>query len=102
MTDEIAGIHTERPGTLTTTEEKVADLWREVLQIQTPIQAADSFFALGGDSLAMTMVLFRIQETFGIEMRTPALVGAPELGLLAALIDSLLLPDAQTSVSNVL
>lgn len=102
MIDQIAAVPGEKGSVLTATEEKVADLWREVLQIQTPIEAADSFFALGGDSLAMTMVLFRIQETFGVEMQTPAMIGAPKLGALAALIDSFRVSDAQTRPSSVL
>jgi acyl carrier protein len=60
-------------------ETTVADLWREVLGYAGPIQPCDNFFALGGDSLAMMLFLFRAQEIFGVELPPAAMLEGPEL-----------------------
>jgi acyl carrier protein len=87
-------------GALTPTEQRVANLWCEIMQSSPQLSHADNFFALGGDSLAMTMVVFRIQEMFGVELETSSLMEAPELGSFAALIDSALLGADQAIESN--
>jgi acyl carrier protein len=76
---------------LTPTEREMGALWAEVLQTDVPITSADNFFSLGGDSLAMTMVLFRVHEVFGVELPTATLIETPELGSFSALVDSALL-----------
>lgn len=87
---------------LTHTEREIAALWREILQIDATVTSTDNFFSLGGDSLAMTMVLFRVQEVFGIELPTAALLETPELGSFSNLVDSALLAADQTIESNTL
>jgi acyl carrier protein len=52
-----------------------------------PRSAADNFFELGGDSMTMTMVEFRIQEEFPVELPVGTLLNAPSLRALCALID---------------
>ena len=81
---------------LTSTEREIAALWSEVLQTDVPVTPNENFFSLGGDSLAMTMVLFRVQEVFGVELSTAALLETPELGAFAALVDTALLAADQT------
>jgi acyl carrier protein len=90
------------PTSLTPTEREIGALWCEILQTDIPGTSTDNFFALGGDSLAMTMVLFRVQEVFGVELPTAALLETPELGPFAALVDSALLPADQTIESSTL
>lgn len=92
------GIHTVP----TPTEREIAALWREVLQTEATVTSTDNFFSLGGDSLAMTMVLFRVQEVFGIELPTAALLETPELGSFCNLVDSALLAADQAIESNTL
>jgi acyl carrier protein len=75
---------------LTPTEREIGALWREVLQADVPVTSSENFFSLGGDSLAMTMVLFRVHEVFGVELPTAALLETPELGAFSALVDSAL------------
>jgi hypothetical protein len=53
---------------LSSTEHAVAALWREALQMPNFPSATDNFFALGGDSMTMTMVEFRIAEEFSIAL----------------------------------
>lgn len=62
-------------------------IWGEVLERDAPVQPADNFFALGGDSIGVMSMLFRIQETLGVEMSPSALFDAPTPAELARLID---------------
>jgi acyl carrier protein len=87
---------------LTPTEREIATLWREVLQTEAQLTSDENFFSLGGDSLAMTMVLFRVQEVFGVELPTAALLEAPELGAFSARVDAALLAANQTIASSAL
>lgn len=70
------------------TERIVIAIWADVLQMSEGIEAESHFFELGGDSLAMMMVLFRIGEEFGIEPSPLALLEAPTPRGLAALLDA--------------
>ncbi|WP_270171062.1 HAD-IIIC family phosphatase [Paenibacillus sp. SYP-B4298] len=49
------------------TEEIVAAIWRELLQLER-ISVHDSFFFIGGHSLLAHQVLYRIRDAFGIEL----------------------------------
>ncbi len=73
---------------LTATEIAVAELWRETLQMTDWPAPTDDFFRLGGDSMTMTMVEFRIREELSIDLPPDALFGAPSLRELSALIDA--------------
>jgi acyl carrier protein len=96
MTLENPSARAQTGGALTPTEQQVADLWREILQSDAQLGPHDNFFASGGDSLAMTMVLFRANEVFGVELAPTALMEAPELRSFAALVDLALLAADQT------
>ena len=102
MTLESPAEKTQTERALTPTEQRVAALWREIMQSDVRLGPTDNFFTLGGDSLAMTMVLFRVNETFGVELATASLMEAPELAPFAALIDSALLAADQTMESSTL
>jgi acyl carrier protein len=66
----------------------LAELWREVLQTPVLPSETDNFFALGGDSMMMTMLEFRIGEELSIELTPGAVLSAPSLGELAALVQA--------------
>ncbi|GFE83728.1 hypothetical protein GCM10011487_57280 [Steroidobacter agaridevorans] len=61
----------------------VASLWQEVLQLGQQPRPADNFFALGGDSMTMTMVEFRIKEELSVELPSGAILRAQTLQELA-------------------
>lgn len=72
---------------LSTTERALAELWTEVLPGAGVPAAADNFFALGGDSIGMITVLFRIKEEFEVELPSGSMFEAPTLQGLAAVLD---------------
>ena len=49
------------------TEELLANLWRNVLEIEH-VGPNDNFFALGGHSLLATLLVSRIRETFSVDL----------------------------------
>ncbi|HKH46873.1 MAG TPA: amino acid adenylation domain-containing protein [Thermoanaerobaculia bacterium] len=66
-------------------EERLANLWREVLPVDR-IGRHDSFFALGGHSLLATQVVTRVRETMGIDLPLRAMFQAPTLAQLASVL----------------
>ena len=72
---------------LNATESIVAELWSEVLQMSERPDATANFFDLGGDSMTMTMVEFRIKEELAVELPAGAVLSAPSLRELSAWID---------------
>src|SRR6266849_5747882 len=73
---------------LSVTERGVAELWSEVLTLTRTPSPSDNFFALGGDSMAMVMLEYRIKEEFSVELSPGALLGAPTLRELSAMVDA--------------
>lgn len=71
-----------------TTELIVAALWKEVLQTSEPPAATDDFFALGGNSMTMVMLEYRIHEEFSVELPAGVVLGAPTVQELSSLIDA--------------
>ena len=63
-------------------EERLAAIWREVLE-QPEIGVHDDFFALGGHSLLAIRVLAQIQDVLGLEMSMTDLFEAPTVAGLA-------------------
>lgn len=74
--------------TIDATVREIAAIWADVLQLTRVPAPADNFFSLGGDSLLMTMVLFRVNQAFGIELPPVALLETPELGAFGAFVES--------------
>jgi natural product biosynthesis luciferase-like monooxygenase protein len=70
----------------TTTEEILAGVWRELLNIKQ-IGINDSFFELGGHSLLATQQVARIREVFAIEIALRTLFERPTIESLAEQID---------------
>jgi acyl carrier protein len=85
---------------LSATEAAVAALWHEVLQTSEPLSATDDFFAMGGSSMHMVMLEYRLQEEFSIELPAGVLLGAPTLREISALVDAECHAAHQGSESN--
>ena len=71
-------------------EELVAQVWREVLKLES-IGVHDNFFELGGHSLLATRVVARLRNNFGIDLPLRKLFELPTIAALAQYIDELLL-----------
>ncbi len=74
----------------TETEEVLATIWCAVLK-QPQVGIHDNFFALGGHSLLLIELLFRLQEALGIELGARTIFEQPTIAQLAAQIDDMLL-----------
>jgi amino acid adenylation domain-containing protein len=79
-------------------EEKVAEIWAEVLDIR-PISAEANFFDLGGHSLLATRVISRIREACGVELPLRVLFDSPTVAELAMHLTAAL-PE-QSDVSRI-
>ena len=73
----------ERSGT----EQRMAALWREVLNVAT-VEPDASFFALGGHSLLAVRLLARVRDEFGVTVPVGQLFAAPTVRAVAAAIDA--------------
>lgn len=73
---------------MTCTENRTAVIWSEVLQCAEPIRPDSNFFALGGDSLGMMMLLFRVGEEYQLETFPEMLLEAPTLREFCVLLDA--------------
>lgn len=69
--------------------DALAELWCEVLGIAEHPLSTDDFFSLGGDSMSMVMLEFRIKEQFSVELPAGVILEAPTLQELANLIDEI-------------
>jgi len=63
-------------------EQRLADIWREVLGVER-IGAHDDFFALGGHSMKAVQVLARVQESWRVELSLRVLFERPTLADMA-------------------
>jgi amino acid adenylation domain-containing protein len=66
-------------------EEKLAQIWAEVLKLER-ISIEDNFFELGGHSLLATQVISRCQEAFEIALPLRYLFESPTIAQLSAVI----------------
>jgi amino acid adenylation domain-containing protein len=69
------------------TEVMLADVWAEVLNIDT-VSRDDDFFEAGGDSLTGAVVSAHVHAAFGIELGLATLAGNPTLAALAVYVDA--------------
>ncbi|MCX5205599.1 amino acid adenylation domain-containing protein [Streptomyces sp. NBC_00237] len=77
--------HSPRRPPATDTEEALAAVWCEVLEV-TDLGTDDSFLDLGGHSLAVARMANRITERFGVRLPVSALMAAPTIAEQAALL----------------
>ncbi|MBC1194395.1 non-ribosomal peptide synthase/polyketide synthase [Microcystis aeruginosa BLCCF158] len=66
-------------------EEKMAQIWAEVLKLKR-VSIEDNFFELGGHSLLATQVISRLQETFEIVVPLRYLFESPTIAQLSGVI----------------
>jgi amino acid adenylation domain-containing protein len=66
-------------------EEKMAQIWAEVLKLKR-VSIEDNFFELGGHSLLATQVISRCQEAFEIALPLRYLFESPTIAQLSAVI----------------
>ncbi|GAA6617368.1 hypothetical protein NUACC26_031780 [Scytonema sp. NUACC26] len=64
------------------TEQKIAKVWQEVLQIENPSRE-DNFFDLGGNSLTMVRVCSMLRKTLGTELSVVEMFQYPTIRKLA-------------------
>ncbi|CAL9335233.1 amino acid adenylation domain-containing protein [Nocardiopsis dassonvillei] len=79
--DAAAGAPPEGP-----TERAVADIWADLLGLDT-VNRDDDFVALGGDSLLATRMTEALRRRFGAELPLRRVFEAPTVRALAALLD---------------
>jgi amino acid adenylation domain-containing protein len=86
----------EHAGPRNSTEEKLVDIWKEVLQ-QEKVGIYDDFFELGGDSLTAIRLMAFIREAFSLNVPVNALF---EFTTISDLAEYLYVIAADTSDSN--
>ncbi|MEV6977965.1 non-ribosomal peptide synthetase [Kitasatospora sp. NPDC093806] len=64
-------------------EERVAAIWAEVLDVEK-VSVDDDFFALGGHSLLITQVVFRVRAAFEVDLPMRTLFTTPTVAGLSA------------------
>ena len=73
----------------TPTEQVLAAVWADLLHLPE-IGVDDSFFEIGGHSLLATKLVFRVRETFGVDLPLVAFFdGKPTIERLADIVDRL-------------
>jgi amino acid adenylation domain-containing protein/FkbM family methyltransferase len=81
-----AGAHAAPPST--PTEEVLAAIWEQLLQVAR-VGVDDRFFDLGGHSLLATQLVSRVRQALGVEMPLRSVFDLPSLAAQARLVDSL-------------
>ncbi len=99
--ETIGAMGAERPAGAATAprtalEVHLAQVWSEVLGIRT-VARDDSFFALGGHSLAATRLVARLAAGLGVAVPLTAIFEAPTLGAMAERIERLVRAEAAKS-----
>jgi amino acid adenylation domain-containing protein len=67
-------------------EQKLADIWAEVLSRQVPIGIDNHFFALGGHSLKAAVLATKIHKTFAVQLPLSEIFKNPTIRQLSVLI----------------
>lgn len=80
-----AGQPAHRPSSAT--EELIAAIWREVLDVDS-VSPTDDFFSLGGHSLSATRVVSRLRSTFDVDVEVGAVFDHPSVRELAQHVDA--------------
>lgn len=70
-------------------EERLSQIWEEILEIQN-ISCSEDFFDLGGDSMAIVTLIAAIHDEFGVEMTINDFYAAPSVRKQAQKIQELM------------
>ncbi|HEX5393793.1 MAG TPA: amino acid adenylation domain-containing protein [Rhodocyclaceae bacterium] len=81
------------------TEQRLAAIWRELLQVEA-LGIEDDFFDMGGQSLLAIRAVARIREAFGVDLLLRNLFEHPTIAGLGTVIDELLWVAQGQSVSG--
>ncbi|HWE81628.1 MAG TPA: condensation domain-containing protein [Gaiellaceae bacterium] len=73
---------------LGSTEELVAGIWADVLELDS-VGRSDDFLELGGDSLSAAIVVAQIFKALGVELDANALERSPTVAAMAAAIEGM-------------
>lgn len=79
----------------TPAETGLAEIWKEVLEVER-VGLRDNFFALGGDSLTAARVVVRINRTFRVDVPLEAVFRDPSLEAMAHQVESLILDEIES------
>ena len=77
----------ELPPALTPTEEKLAEIWSDILSV-SKVGLHDNFFEIGGHSLLATRTVARICDVFRVELPLECLFESPTIAAVAARIEA--------------
>jgi len=77
-------------------EEKIAQIWAEVLQLER-VSIHDRFFDLGGHSLLATQIMSRLRQSFQVELPLHQFFETPTVAELAIAISQALAEQANQS-----
>ncbi|NUS62643.1 MAG: amino acid adenylation domain-containing protein, partial [Saccharothrix sp.] len=90
---------TEYVAPRTETEEAIAAIWAEVLDVGE-IGVDDSFFALGGDSIRSLHITSRTKAAFGVDLSPRDVLTARTVSALAELVEELVLADLEALAAD--
>lgn len=77
-------------------EESLASLWARFLSVDR-VGIHDNFFALGGQSLMAMQIVFKIRETFGVDLALEAFLQSQSLADQARQLEKMLVEQADTA-----
>jgi len=80
----------------TAREAEMAQIWCEVLRVET-VGAEDSFFDLGGHSLLATQLLAKVRSSFGVALGLEDFFRAPTVRSLTARLQEMLLDTVDSA-----
>jgi thioesterase domain-containing protein len=72
---------------VTDTEQRLLQLWQEVLNVEG-LGVEDDYFALGGTSLLAARLFAEIKRRFGVQLRLTAILDAPSVRSLSKVLSS--------------
>lgn len=76
------------------TEERITEIWKDLLSVET-IGVHDDFFELGGNSMIASRLIIRIQDIFEVELPFSKLFEATNVAALSELVIAEVLADIE-------
>ena len=90
---EEAVVGVERRQPRTAAEAAVLEIWREVLGLECGVE--QNFFELGGHSLLASRILYRVRDTFRVELPLRSIFETPTIEGFAQLIEDKLIEELE-------